>query len=565
MANGSNFTSVEFSPTLGWWDGPPSKAPLGSITSGMNFWVRQGRLMPRHPINTLGSNYTPLGIGPTNILGAATYIASTWSVAGTPVATPSNVVVPFVFSTATASYFTGSAWTALGSGYSLTGPGHVWGVSIYHPPTDDNIFIYGTRTAHPSVWSGILSADRTVRSLSAAPFGAQDAVAHDHRVLLWNVRPAGSGTTRATTRLAWSAFNNALDWTGPGAGQYDLTDMRGTGTRCFVWGNEVVLATTGELWRATPNGRGAYDFSPIDRTHGMPYLKAATWTPEGIFWLGADLMIYRYAGQSVEPVGGQILHTLRSQINPARVDAGDDAFGTQPRLGWHDIGRHLLLFYVDSAHGNAVKTFAYSLDDKIWTPQVYRDIATNALPVLFTRTSNVSTADRTGSLNLLLSNGTVATHYPTAALDLSNSGVYPTDFGSLNSMLAEFPIFTGEPTMMKFANEVRFGVQATDSVSDAYYLVTLLENTQDSPASSRRSIYAGALYAHAMNEAQIYAPVAGVTGNSLVLRFELSGALSGIPLVQPTCTHAITNMYVGGRYAGRAVGRRQSSTGASLP
>lgn len=550
----SNFTAIQFSPTLGWWDGPASQAPAGSVTSGAGFWVREGRLMPRHPLNYMGSNYTPLGSG-SDVLGAAEYWSSQASLVGGAATIPANNAFPFLFSAATASYFTGSAWTTLGSGYSGSGPGHYWGVSVYNPRDNDNIFVFGGRAVGASVWSGMLANDRTVRSATQIPFGAQDAVAHDHRMLVWNVRPAGSATTRATTRLAWSAYNAPLDWTGPSAGFYDLTDVRGDGTRCFVWGNEVVLATNAELWKAVPTGRGGYEFSPIDRTKGIPYLQAAVATPHGIFWLGADLMLYRYAGGQPEPVGQAIRQTLRRLLRPVQFGDAQSLFGETPTLGWHDAAQQLVLFFNDqrtTASPRVLCSFAYSVPDQVWMPHVHTSAISNGPPLLFPTSANVTRQNVTRVLGMLTSEGNAIAYNASAGPDDTNTAT--TDAGTLFPMFAEFPIMQNPPMQEKWVNEFRctahYASAATVSVNVMSAASSRISSTRTfNITSSGFAAPGGADPVTPSDESRFYVPFSGVAANGFTLRVDV-GRADGLSV--PGTTTWLSDFYLAGRYMGKA-------------
>ena len=76
MANGSNATWQEFSPTLGWWDGTEASAPAGSMTTGQNWLVREGRLMLRPRLALFGSATGARGALGQAPLGSAKYTSS---------------------------------------------------------------------------------------------------------------------------------------------------------------------------------------------------------------------------------------------------------------------------------------------------------------------------------------------------------------------------------------------------------------------------------------------------------------------------------------------------------
>lgn len=533
--------------------------------------------MPRHAINNLGSNFTPLGsmiTGNQPVQAILEYQTSMFSAGGVITQTPANISLPIAISQATVAYFNGSGWSTIQSGLTNGAGARYWGASIYDPKIDSNLFIYGARTLGASIWSGLIANDNTIRSgLNVMPFGAQDAVAHDHRLIMWNVRIGGSSSTRAPTRLQWSAFDAPMDWTSPGAGYYDITDMRGYGTRCFAWGNEIVLATTHELWRATPSGRGAYEFSPIDHTRGIPLEESAICTPDGIFWLGTDAVVYRYAGQNVEPIGQAIMQTLRQQINFATsAYTGSSAIGTQPHFGWDAISRQLLLFYVDTASlkafaaGSRTLAFAYSLDDKVWMPQRY-PIPDGVTPLTFPVSSNQTSSDFRATLGMFLSTGTVvSTLYQTASQDAYNATAM--DFGSAVTIAsADFPVFQGEPRINKFANEVRLFYEEPSAASLTVSLFapwnpgfpaqdsgTLHMSSASSTCALPRTVdfsAAPAIRYEVNNEAQYRVPLAGITGATMILRLDMGKptSLGGVA----SANFAISNILVEGQYGGKVV------------
>lgn len=407
----SNTTSLTFRPTMGWWDGPPAQAPPGSVTSGANWWVRDGRLEKRSALTLLGSNATfPFAGGMQGPMGTSEYVGSH----GTRF--PVVFVNTSMFNSRFA-YFNGTSWVTTTSfaGGTGTATSNVTarGASVHLPRSDTNAFIIATAGA-VFLWPGVDSGSTAVSAVTNSPVGAQDIVACDRRVLVWNVLPS-SGVSRVEQRVAWCVFNNPEDWTGPGSGFYDLTDIKGAGTRCFNWNERVVLATSEEIWMAVPDARRAFAFTPITREQGIPFAGAAIQTPDGIFWLGRDFMIYRWAGQAVEPIGGPIQRTLRDALTNA----------VNVSLGYFGNARQLTVHY-----GTAGRAFAYNFESQRWMPQQYA-VSSGTAPYTFI--DNLSNPNGM-SLGLWHSDGTLSTHtFGTtyAAADFNSARTASLDFTGL--------------------------------------------------------------------------------------------------------------------------------------
>lgn len=430
MPVSSNGTGIEFRPIAGWWDGPSADAPVGSIVSGANWWVREGRLEKRFALTAMGSNYTSGTAVSAAGLGAMEYVSSQ----GTryPVVVRGDGLIPEV------AYFNGSWVTLTGApgGNSSKTPR---GTSAYWPKLNTNVFVLVGPNMTSSAWSGIDSGTTGIIVLANAPFGAFDTATCDRRVVMWNTRPV-SGATRMPNRMNWSAFNDPTDWTGPGSGAFDLTDVRGAGSRCWEWQGEVVLATTDELWRASPQGNGAWSFAPIDRTQGVPFADACVMTPQGLFWLGRDYLVRRWNGQGVEEVGQAIWRSLRGSVLQATM-------GYAP-----DVQQVFVHFSTaETASKNVVYAFAYSLQDKVWTRHAY---AMSAPPLALFNTQVTPE-----TLAYLTSNGTTLTFVSASsnASDLGDSG--------RTASIDIAGIFVGNPTRLKLPQEIRAHVNVTSGSS----------------------------------------------------------------------------------------------------
>lgn len=348
----SNFTQDRFYPTEGYSDNPDIQTTPGSITSGQNIWIWQNRLQTRPRLQQLGST-NPLSDTPT---GAFLY----QDVAG--------VTFPVVSSRATFSILLGSDWQPLTyvSGVSNLPPTGgqndlMFGTSVYLPRLDQNLAIL-TNGVDPVFVS--TPSQSTTFSTGTQALIAKDVCEYDTRLMYWNTRYLSS-TSQLVTRVAWTVKGDPEDSTGVGAGYQDLFDMKGIGTRIFPRIDEVFLASDQEIWRGRALGPPFdFQFDPFSRVQGMPYPKAAINTPEGLFWVGNDFMVYRvppFYQSQIEAVGTKIQRTLHMTVGDPNTFF----------FGYHPDAKQLSLYYQATGEAQPHRAFTLNTISGTWTPQVY--------------------------------------------------------------------------------------------------------------------------------------------------------------------------------------------------
>lgn len=349
----SNYTQVRYQPTLGFTDSPDLANPPGSITSGMNVWIWADRLQPRARLLQLGSS-NPLGDVPT---GAFLYNDV------------SGVQWPVVSSKATIAYLNGAAWTPLTyvSGVSNQPPtggqnDQVFATSVYLPRADTNIAVLANGVNPLFSWGGP-SNGTALSTLTQAPI-AKDVTTYSNRLVAWNLRYNSSDSVLAQ-RIAWCVPGNPEDWNSVGAGYQDLLDMRGYGTRLFTRVDELMLCTDQEIWRGTNIGPPFdFQFTPFSRVQGVPYPRAAINTPDGFFWVGQDMMVYRlqpYYWSQVEEIGKNVQRLLTDTV-------GDP---NSLHFGLYGSAKQLSLYYTPLGDTLPTRAVTFNLLTGTWTPQVF--------------------------------------------------------------------------------------------------------------------------------------------------------------------------------------------------
>ena len=351
----SAYTQVRFAPVAGYSDTPDLQTNPASITSGMNVWIRQNRLLPRPRLARIGT--TVLGDSPTGAFGY-------FDINGTE--------YPMLTSKRTVMFLNGADWQALTYVASGTtnyppagGANDPWNAtSIYLPRLDANIAVMANGVDPLFAWGGP-SNGTAFSTLTQAPIAVDVAVLKDHLVA-WNIREPSS-SSQLVTRVAWDVRGDPEDWSSINefAGAEDLLDMRGIGTRVFTQGDELLLATDKEIWRGRHVGPPfVFQFTPFARSQGIPYGRAALQTLDGLFWLGDDFMIYRLAPfgyAQIESIGSAIQRTLHDTLlEPSK------AF-----FGYHPDARQLSLYYSVTAGAAPVRAFTLNTATGTWTPQRY--------------------------------------------------------------------------------------------------------------------------------------------------------------------------------------------------
>jgi hypothetical protein len=454
----SRLTQTGFVPVGGYREEADVELPLGSWASAANCWVRDGSVVPRSRLSQFGTN-TPTVDVP---VGAFTYD----DVSGNP--------YPVVASKGTVSYFQDDgSWLSLtyASGVSNYPPSGgendaVFGGSVYLPREDVNLGVFTNGVDPLFAWAGP-SFNTAYSTLTEAPI-AKDVCIFDNRPVAWNIRDLGT-SNRYVTRVRWPVAGDPEDWNfaSVGAGSDDLVDMRGEGTRIFAQRDQMVLASTQELWRGRKVGLPyVFQFSPINKNLGMPYPRAALQTTFGIFWLNDDYMIYLLAGEQVTPIGSAVRDTLRRSLQDP-----DKAF-----FSYDETLAQITLHYSVTAGQYPTRALTYHLDSQVWTPHTYAHQLVAATPANRTSSTVTTWQDLTGTIasQTLTYSQFLGTERANANTDIAVSskgtayawdGTYGTDDGSsVTAYLHTGALFAGDPNRMKYADEVRLDMRA-DSAS----------------------------------------------------------------------------------------------------
>ena len=348
----SSVSQVRVAPT-GYSDTPALLAEPGSITSGQNVWLWNGlRCRPR--LQQLGTT-NPLNDVPT---GGQLYN----SVDG--------AFQPVVESKRTVSTLIGDTWQPLTyvSGMSNNPPSggqnDFWfGAITYLPRVDQNILVL-VNGVDPA-FAAMPSRTTTYSTLTQGLI-AHDVAAFDNRIFYWNIRYSSSAS-QLVQRLAWTTRGNPEEssTTNIGPGYVDVFDMVGYGTRVIPRLDGLLIATDQQVWTAQPLGDafGTYNPQPFLRSVGMPHSRAVLNTPDGLFWLGQDLMVYHMplAGYDVQPIGAKIQRTLHQEIG--------DPFAAF--LGYHADARQLTLYYEESSDSFTRRGWTLNTLTGQWAPQRY--------------------------------------------------------------------------------------------------------------------------------------------------------------------------------------------------
>lgn len=477
----SNYTQERVLPTKGYTDLPDITAGPPSVVSGQNFWIYQERLTPRPRLQQLGAN--TLSDVPT---GAFSYFDITGN------------SYPMLLSKGTVAFFDpATGWTPLTyvSGVSNRPPtggqnDRVFGTATYLPRADTNIAVWVNGVDPAFCWggpinTGIAGSEGTGYSTLTQGYIAHDVTIANNRLVYWNVGYL-STSSQLVTRAAWTAAGNPEDTTGIDAGFVDLLDMRGIGTRCFTVADQLVVATDQEIWRGTFVGPPyTYQFTPLSRTQGIPFARAAINTPEGLFWLGDDDMVYNippfYWYSKIDPVGAAVQRTLHNQ----------SADPTTAFFGYHADAKQLTLYYTDTTGQFPTRGLTYNTLSKVWSTQHFTQnlvLGFQATPGS-AGTGGSSSATTWGALigplssNLLTYNqllgfsgggpgGGVASLLEATASSAGTAYVFQhpsvqsTDDGIAVMTEATLgPMFAAIPDRRKFFDEVRVDVQADSSSS----------------------------------------------------------------------------------------------------
>jgi hypothetical protein len=352
----SDITAIGFVPVGGYTEIEDTHVPPGSWVSAANMRVKDGAMRPRSRLTNAGTNR------PTNDV-----INGIWVYNGI-----AGVRSTMAASQGTVGYFSqNDSWVTLNyaSGTSNYPPAGVesdtwFGTSVYEPTADLNIAVF-TNSADPMyVWEGP-SVTTAFSTMTQGPI-AGDVCLFDNRPVAWNIQEL-SAPNRYVQRVQWPVAGDPYDWNAAsiGAGFEDLVDMRGEGTRIFAEEDQMILASTEEIWRGRRVGLPyVFQFSPISRDVGMPYKRAAVQCPFGIAFLSREPQVYLMQGEQLAPIGTPIRDTLfRDLDDPWRAFMSYDP-------------EHLTisLFYKvrDGATDYPTQEMRYHIDEKVWTRHIYQ-------------------------------------------------------------------------------------------------------------------------------------------------------------------------------------------------
>lgn len=345
-------------PLSGFTSVPSIAAPSSSIVSGQNVWIQNGALQPRWRLASFSTGNPTSAAGMT---GAFTHIDSKGS--ATLVAFSSNSLA---FLGSDLQWSVSSYLSSHGSSYfaSFTPPGggNVFAATCYLPRVDENILMFSNNSDPILVWQPLTA----VHSIGTQVPICRDLVNFDNRPVAWNIKLL-SGTTRYVQRVQWAVAGDPEDWTGIGSGSEDLLDMQGEGTRIFADHDQMILASSAEVWRGRAVGLPyVFQFSPITKKIGMPFPRAAIQTPWGLFWLDAGYMVWNMFGEQITPVGGVVREFL------AR-DAAEDAL-TSAFFSYNQIAQTVTLYYVPApttTYTNPNRALTLHMDTGVWTRHTF--------------------------------------------------------------------------------------------------------------------------------------------------------------------------------------------------
>lgn len=345
-------------PLSGFTTVPAIAADPSSIVSGQNVWVQNGALQPRW---RLASFSTGNPVGALGLAGAFAHVDSKGS--ATLVAFSGNSLA---FLGSDLQWSVSSYRSSHGSSYfgSFTPPlgGNVFAASCYLPRVDENILMFSNASDPILVWQPL----GTTHSIGTQVPICRDLVNFDNRPVAWNIKLL-SGTTRYVQRVQWAVAGDPEDWTGIGSGSEDLLDMQGEGTRIFADRDQMVLASSLEIWRGRTVGLPyVFQFSPITKKIGMPFPRAAIQTPWGLFWLDAGYMIWNMVGEQITPVGAPVKDFL------AR-DAAEDLL-TFAFFSFNQIAQTVTFYYTpapSTTYNHPNRALTLHVDSGAWTRHTF--------------------------------------------------------------------------------------------------------------------------------------------------------------------------------------------------
>lgn len=466
---------VQFVPTSGHTLASPLVVGPSSIVSGQNVWSENGELVSRWKlsresiINPVVTN-AGLDSGTSSIVGGMVY---------TGVGSPALRGPYYVLGAVSGTLWLGNRENATGNSLlsfsqlsytSSTGTSrplvgipqtnNVYGATVYSAATDQNILIISAGTTLNYCYAGNGATPPVYSHVTGGP-GSVDVVTLANRAVAWGCATIAA-PNHIQQRVQWSVAGDPFDWTGIGSGFEDLVDMQGAATRVFVRENELILATDREIWRGRYVGLPyVFQFSPIETRVGIPYGKAAIQTPEGIFWLGADFMVYVLAGDQPTPIGAAFQTLLQQDIRSA---TGGNIFG--PFFTYNERLRHLRLWYTLGGVPNFPnRSLTLDLGQRTWWRERYDHKFSYGVSTPVDQIRGYGDATSNTNWNqseVLFTSSVTACYFAESATS---------DLGSVVTQVADLgAMFTDDPRYLKTLKEVRLefagGVSAvTVSVS----------------------------------------------------------------------------------------------------
>ena len=432
-------------------------APPGSCVSGQNIWIENGKLKPRSGLTYMGTISDSLGT--TDISSGVMHGIMVAHRAAPSVPTEHILVasgttlVKFIGSATTEGSGKWSVLSAVSAGgknvaVNFNGGATLYGATMYLPRTDTNLAVFGNGVSNIMVWDTESTGDGA--DVYSYLTGSPTPSAGPPLIAMFDNSPVVFFTPPT---VQWPTGADPEDWTGVGSGQELLVDMIGTPSVILVDGDRMVLASDKEIWLGRKIG-GAYRFSfaPLNRKMGMPFRKAVVQTPYGIFWLNSDYMVYGLAGNTITPVGQQILTTLRDRIALSRVVQKEVATFMTYNPGNHTVTLHYNTA-VDLSPDDTHDAFTYHILERLWTPQKFGRGLSGGVTVNF---------DELDSTNYVRPNTYFCSDDGRV---VGYSDETPLDAGTAKeAQFCSGGLFTGDIERIKFVDDIRLDVRA-DSAS----------------------------------------------------------------------------------------------------
>ena len=297
-------------PTIGFNSAQPeTDISLGQTPEMQNFEMRDGALEPRSRLSTVNTNPRPMAEAVTGGMEAVSSLGS---------------VYPVISGSTQWAWYSQGSWSKLSYVGSFvptgTGTDYFDFTQIYYPTTDEMLVVAGCESHQSLLCWGIGAT--VFSTLSEAP-RARYLASLDNFLVAFHIRDVGSAQSRYVQRVQWSDRGNPANWTSFIAGNQDLLDAKGEGTRIMDLDNRLILFFENEIWvgyRST--GVASFTFEPLDKTTGTRYSWTVAKTPVGLVFLGNDFMVYLLPkeGGGAQPIGKALQRRIRETIDaPTRA------------------------------------------------------------------------------------------------------------------------------------------------------------------------------------------------------------------------------------------------------